>query len=260
MPRPKRIYSDVFPYHVSTRCINREWFGLPRPVLWNLFEDYLYGAHHFYGLLIHAFMLMDNHFHLLSSTPGANIDEVMRYFLTETSREISRMTGRINQTYGGPYRASLINNMGYYHHAYKYLYRNPVKAGICPRVEDYPYSTLRGVLGLQKCIIPMVPDFYLFDTSTEQTLAWLNTANPQETDERIRKGLHRSAFAPSIDRHRRKNDFNASALPKSAAHLLFDGDGFGEVAGLVDVVAEGVGDVVGQKLQGDHFQQGQREP
>ena len=35
-------------------------------------------------------------------------------------------------------------------------------------------------------------------------------------------------------------------FPKGARFLLFDGYGFGEVAGLVDVVAKAVGNVVGK--------------
>ena len=37
---------------------------------------------------------------------------------------------------------------------------------------------------------------------------------------------------------------------------LFDGDGFGQVAGLVYVAAAADGDVVGEQLQGDDFDQG----
>jgi hypothetical protein len=34
-----------------------------------------------------------------------------------------------------------------------------------------------------------------------------------------------------------------------------DGDGFGQVAGLIDVATAAHGDVVGEQLQGDNFEQ-----
>ncbi len=40
---------------------------------------------------------------------------------------------------------------------------------------------------------------------------------------------------------------------------LFHGNGFGEVAGLVDVAAAADGDVVGEELQGDDFEDGEEQ-
>ena len=37
---------------------------------------------------------------------------------------------------------------------------------------------------------------------------------------------------------------------------LFDGDGFGQVSGLVYVAASADGDVVGKELEGDYFEDG----
>jgi hypothetical protein len=38
---------------------------------------------------------------------------------------------------------------------------------------------------------------------------------------------------------------------------LLDGDGFGQVAGLVDVAAAADGYVVGEELEGDYFEDGE---
>jgi len=41
--------------------------------------------------------------------------------------------------------------------------------------------------------------------------------------------------------------------------VLLHGDAFSEVAGLVDVAAAADGDVVGEELQGDDFEQGKEQ-
>jgi hypothetical protein len=41
---------------------------------------------------------------------------------------------------------------------------------------------------------------------------------------------------------------------RGLAQSLFDGNAFGEVAGLIDVAAAADGDVIGQQLQRNHFE------
>jgi hypothetical protein len=79
--------------------------------------------------------------------------------------------------------------------AYKYLYRNPVRAEICKGVEDYKYSTLSGLLGGQKLIIPLIEDTLLFNpTFDDSTLLWLNRDTSKEHDEEMRLALRRAVF------------------------------------------------------------------
>src|SRR5687768_41216 len=98
MPRRPVICNAEFPYHVTARCHNREWFDLPLDLVWNVMEDFLFLSQKMYSLRIHQFVLMPNHFHLVVSTPEGNISRSMQYFLSETSRQISTLSGRINQT------------------------------------------------------------------------------------------------------------------------------------------------------------------
>jgi hypothetical protein len=113
--------------------------------------------------------------------------------MRETSRIITKSTGRINQTWGQRHYRSVIKNPHHYLHAYKYYYRNPVKAGICGRVEDYPYSTLRGLMGLQPLLIPVQEDLTLF-SDVEGTLKWLNRTPTDAGWESVRKALRKSEF------------------------------------------------------------------
>lgn len=194
MPRAQRKLTDKFPYHISARCINRDWFKIPKEDVWIVFSNYLYFVKHAFNLNILSFVLMDNHFHLLLQTPNSNISAAMNYLMREVSKELTRMSGRINQTWGAPYHASLITTNHHYLHTYKYVYRNPVEAQLCERVEDYPFSTLYGLLGKSNLVIPVSEDLTLFSDS-EETIRWLNRDYKNDSKLKIKSALKKTEFS-----------------------------------------------------------------
>lgn len=196
MPRKQIPNSSEHPYHVTARCHNREWFDLPLETVSSIFDDYLYVTKHEFDFRIHAFVLMPNHFHMLTSTPQANISPGMQYLMNQTSREITRLSGRINQTFGNRHHKTLITTDHYFTNCYKYVYRNPVKAGLCTRVEDYKYSTLNGLLGDSQLVVPVERDTLLFTPHfDERTLSWLNRKPDAQSEEDVRKALRKGVFA-----------------------------------------------------------------
>lgn len=229
MPRKRRMVPTQLPFHVTARCINREWFRLPLPIVWRVFSDYLYFAHHAYGLSIYAFVLMSNHFHLLASASNGNFSKCMWYLMSEVAHEITRLAGRENQTFGSPHKPCLIDSDRYFLTAYRYIYRNPVEAKIVSRVEDYQFSTLHGLIGRSRLTIPIVQDGILFSDLSDG-LNWLNTKYGPGEKPAISKALNRKTFELPKDRSTRrlieiKRDIekirnNAGALPLGAAHLL----------------------------------------
>ncbi len=199
-------------YHISARCLNKEWFHIPLNEVWTIFSNYLFFMKHGFNLEIYSFVLMNNHFHLLVKAPDSNLSSAMNYFMRETSRVISQRSGRINQTYGRPYHPTLIKSELHFKHAYKYVYRNPVEAGITANVEEYKYSTLSSKIGKSHTTIPFVHDFILFE-AVEDTLQWLNqNYNSYETKESIRKALKKSTFQFGKDKNRKVNPLENSIV------------------------------------------------
>ncbi len=199
MPRAKFLPHSNIPYLVTARSRNQEWYDLSMSTMWDLFSDYLYFVEKAYNLEIHSFVLMSNHFHMILQTPDANLDRAMNYFLREVSKETCRLSKRKNQIFGGPYHRCLLKEEAYYFNAYKYLYQNPVRAGICQYVHEYKYSTLAGLLGLSKSIIPIRGDRILVENPTP-TLKWLNQKMDDETKETIRHGLMKKEFKVCQDK------------------------------------------------------------
>lgn len=86
MPRLKTILQSEFPYNISARCINREWFNIPMNEVWDIFCHEITETHKKHNLLIHSFILMSNHYHLIASTPDSNISQCMQHFMRECGR------------------------------------------------------------------------------------------------------------------------------------------------------------------------------
>lgn len=194
MPRKKFYRTNEYPYHVTARTTNKDWFDVPMEFVWSVFADYLHFIWRAYDVRIHAFVLMNNHFHMLISTPEGNLDVAMNYLLREVSKRIGERSGRINQIFGGPYHWTVIKNSIYYQHAYKYIYRNPVHAGLSRTVQEYPFSTLRGLIGMDYLYIPAYDNLHLIQNPHHQ-LQWLNEEYEKESREAIRYALRRKEFS-----------------------------------------------------------------
>ena len=164
-------------------------------MVWSIMEDYLSLIGLGYRLQIHAFVMMSNHYHLLLTAPEGNLSKALNIFQSGTAREVNRLCGRTNQLWGTRNHKSLINSYHYFMNAYKYVHRNPVRAGIVPLVEAYPFSTLSGLCGLSKLIVPVAEDTILFNPTFDQTaLDWLNRPSKPEHEAEVRIALRRSRF------------------------------------------------------------------
>jgi putative transposase len=160
---------------------------------WEIYCDQLFFIHHAYGVVVHSFVLMGNHFHLIASFPNSNFSDAMRWFLGTTSRIISFERGTENHVYGERVFRSRLGSFHYYMNAYKYVYQNPLRAYCVASVEDYRYSTLPGLMGAERLVIPVQEDTILFD-DPNRTLEWLNRLPSDENLAAIRKALRRSDF------------------------------------------------------------------
>jgi putative transposase len=199
MPRKNLIRSAQFPYHVTNRVNNREWFKLPLEQVWDIFARECFALTVISGARIHAFVLMSNHYHLLLSTPERDLGACMMEFGRSVTQSFNLVSGRSGHLFNGRYRWSLIGNPIYYAHALKYVYRNPVKAGIVSGVEEYAYSTLHGALGLSKLPFPIWEPGEgagdeLLPASLYDSLSWLNRPFRTEHQDAIRKALNRKEF------------------------------------------------------------------
>lgn len=208
MPRNHLIRSSQYPYHITARSNNQEWFYIPQSEFWNILIETMKTEAVSNRVRVHALVLMSNHLHLVASSVDGNIDEPMRYLLREVCRKVNRVSNRINHLFGGPYKWSLITNTTYFLHCLKYVYRNPVQAQICKKVEDYPYSTIKAHQNPSLFPLPIhhwkwSGDWFKWG-NFESILEWLNTGYPFGFADYMKRGLKHSTFQPPKIRNTRK--------------------------------------------------------
>ncbi len=199
MPRAKAILQTEFPYNISARCINHEWFTLPMDIVWKVFTEELQDCITESSLVVHSFVLMSNHFHLIASTPKANISQCMQRFMGKTSRRLSRLGNRVNETFAGRHYKCILQQQNFYMSAYKYNYRNPVGAGICAKVESYPYSTLQFLMHPERKLFDLAEDLS-FHSDPCGILEWLNTPSNPELVEAFRTAVKHPYFKSKRER------------------------------------------------------------
>ncbi len=200
--------SDRVIYHVFGRSNNKEWFYIPVEEVWKEMLLVLEEVSLSYAARCIGFVLMSNHFHLLLETPLQNLDSIMNYFMRKVSRAIGRRAGRINHVFGGRYKSTLIGDVAHFAHAYKYVYRNPVEAGIVGRVQEYPFSTLPWLLRSESFFVPVHDvNHHLacrIPRDWDKRLGWLNNAYSDEEKQLIKGALRRVEFSFSKDRGSKK--------------------------------------------------------
>jgi REP element-mobilizing transposase RayT len=110
------------------------------------FLDLLGEVSEVFHLEVHAYCLMDNHYHLLVRTPEAGLGRAMRHLNGVYTQYFNRRTGRDGPLFRGRYMAKLVGSDSYQLQASRYIHLNPVDAGIVDLPEHYDYSSYRAYL------------------------------------------------------------------------------------------------------------------
>ncbi len=200
MPRKPVVRSNEHFYHLTGRSNNKEHFYLGSEQVWEIMVKQLSCLQKEYDLQISAFVLMGNHFHLLALTPNEPIEKIMYSFMKDVTKKMQKRTGRINKIFGGRYKGCLIEDSKYLLNVYKYVYRNPVAAGVVDRAEEYPYSTLQNKSSLT--LSKIMPMNIAVNSSVE--LDWINFSFEEREVESMKWGLTRSKFQYMKSGSRRK--------------------------------------------------------
>ena len=149
MARPLRIeYPGAF-YHVINRGLERrEIFRHPKD--YEYFFGLLEHVYEKYGIIVYAYCLMSNHYHLYLQTPQGNLSKAMRQLDGNHTQKFNKSYKRVGPLFQGRYKAVLIDADSYSLQLTKYIHLNPVKAKIVQKPEDYEYSSYSSYIGKAK--------------------------------------------------------------------------------------------------------------
>ena len=141
MARHPRYALPGQPQHVTQRGNNRSPI-FARPADYERFRTYLLDACLRHGCVVHAYALMTNHVHILVTPKrrGA-IGRMMQSVGRRYVQHFNRWRNRTGTLWEGRYKAVVINSERYLLACYRYIERNPVRAGLVDDPAEYPWSS-----------------------------------------------------------------------------------------------------------------------
>ena len=104
MPRPVRIEYEGACYHVMNRGRGRQPI-FRATAYFQAFLETLAEAHERFGVVIHGYCLMGNHYHLLLQTPHGNLGRVMRHMNGVYTQRYNRLKPTDGPLFRGRYKA-----------------------------------------------------------------------------------------------------------------------------------------------------------
>jgi putative transposase len=147
MSRPLRIQFPGAIYHITCRGNNKQDIFL-REEDAELFLEIVAKAVIRYGIMIHAYCLMINHYHFLIETPQGNISEPMRYINQRYTQFFNKRYTRVGHVFQGRYKSRLIEKDAHLLEVSRYIVNNPVHAGLVKATGEYAWSSYRQTAGL----------------------------------------------------------------------------------------------------------------
>lgn len=146
MARKPRIHFPGAVYHVILRG------NAGQPVFFDdrdrfRFYHFLQYVVEKFGCRVHGFCLMTNHIHLVLQTGDIPLSQIMQNLSLRYTQWINHAQSRTGHLFQGRYKALLLDADAYLMEIVRYIHLNPVRAGMVPLPEAYPWSGHHGYLG-----------------------------------------------------------------------------------------------------------------
>ena len=144
MPRKARFYLPGVPAHVIQRGNNRQAVFFADED-YQAYLNWLKAGSRVHGCVIHAYVLMTNHVHLLVTPNKAEsisrlIQYVGRYYVTY----INERYGRSGSLWEGRHKGCAVAQDDHFLACSRYIELNPVRAGMVAEPGAYRWSSYRG--------------------------------------------------------------------------------------------------------------------
>ncbi len=150
MSRPLRIEYPYAWYHVMNRGLGRRHI-FDNDAHYRIFIDLLSDLHQQFKVEIHAYCLMNNHYHLILHTPEGNLSRAMRHLNGLYTQKYNRSVSRDGPLFRGRYKSILIEADHYLLQLNRYIHLNPLAAKLVEKPEQFQWSSYKAyVKAVQK--------------------------------------------------------------------------------------------------------------
>lgn len=156
MARLPRLTLPGYPHHVIQRGNNRQAIFSSTADYQTLLDLLDQNAKKF-GVAIHAYVLMSNHFHLLVTPQTVEgLPQMMQAVGRRYVRYFNDTQQRSGTLWEGRYKSTLVQTERYLLACMVYIDLNPVRAGLANQAADYAWSSYRHYTGqrVDKLITP----------------------------------------------------------------------------------------------------------
>ena len=158
MPRQPRSFVPGHPLHVTLRGVNGQDI-FDAEIDRRRFLADLHAGIKAFDVLVHAYVLMTNHVHLLA-TPQRR-DSLAKAIQSTGRRYVAHFNRRYDRTgtlWEGRYRAGIVDSDYYLLACYRYIEMNPVRAGMVPAPSAYSWSShLCNAYGMSNALVTPHP-------------------------------------------------------------------------------------------------------
>ena len=142
MARAWRIEYEGALYHVFSRGNEQRAIVIDDEDR-ELFLDTLAQMSERFEIEIFAYVLMDNHYHLLFRTHRANLSKSMQWFGATYTSRFNVTHNRSGHLFQGRFKNMLVENDAYLLQLSYYIHRNPLRAGMVKRLSSFIWSSYR---------------------------------------------------------------------------------------------------------------------
>ncbi len=143
MPRFPRKHIKTSFFHVITQGINKSYiFDKSEDIKYYIKLIYKLSKEH--EIEIIAYCIMNNHAHMLIKTKKSDeLSKYMQRLNCTYARYYNKKYDRVGYVFRDRYKSEGIYDEQHLYNCIKYIYDNPVKAGICSKAKDYLYSNYK---------------------------------------------------------------------------------------------------------------------
>ncbi len=173
MPRQARKKSNSGIYHIMLRGINRQQIFEDEEDRQHFIET-LENYKDICGYTIYAYCLMGNHIHILLKEGKEDLTLIFKRIAGHFVYWYNWKYHRCGHLFQDRFKSEPVDDDGYFLTVLRYIHQNPVKAGICKKPEDYPYSSMRDYLSFS---VLVDTSFALSMLPMDQFIAYHNEEN-----------------------------------------------------------------------------------
>lgn len=138
MTAPRRVLPGTT-YLVTRRCARREFLLRPSPVTNAVFVYVLAVAARRFGIQVHAFCVLSNHFHIVITDPEARLPAFEQYLDSLVARALNASLGRWESFWApASYSAVALASPADIVDKAAYVLANPVAAGLVRSGREWP--------------------------------------------------------------------------------------------------------------------------